>query len=652
MLKKHCSEEQLIAHLDNELAPALRDEVEEHLSLCWKCRGRRADLENGIHRVSQALDRSTYPPPNWTDRTRRRLLAEMAAQETNRSISFPSSRPALRSWQGPLRIAAALAASVALCVSVYTYWFERDMQVRAHSQIERFVQSDLGLGQQSLHQVMLLELREPNARTAAKELRVEVWSDPAAHRHAIRLHDAGELVHAAWKSSAQVWGSSPGFTDTSRTATPLPNLLETRWTPQEAETQLIAWMGANAWKPLRFAPDMRAFAQEHGSEVGLDVPSPHTIRLRASRARNQITTQWSVDMDTRTNRPQSQTIRWQKDGAVMELRVVTEQEELVAGIAIPPDVFTNPMAEAIATLPLPVQPQPTATELYPSAPTSEQLTESAIRIEFLLHHLPADWTRALEIQEAENVIVVRGVTESENARAVIEAEVNDIAWTRTALQSLDALPAISPLSTEDGALSVAPEPAVESVFPLEKELAAHFVAHAANKDEAAKQLAAFSLRAAQLAAELRAETWALQRLDERFPAERLALASASVQREFSLVRQQRQTAIKTTTAALRAIVLPVFGPLHQKLAQANQITDIGDSNAADAVDDKAATGETTISAASAIDDRIRALLAGGTQLDASPGDALGRVLHALDFLQNGRPDEITVGVIEATSIEH
>ena len=70
------------------------------------------------------------------------------------------------------------------------------------------------------------------------------------------------------------------------------------------------------------------------------------------------------------------------------------------------------------------------------------------------------------------------------------------------------------------------------------------------------------------------------------------------------------------------------------------------------MDDKAATGETTISAASAIDDRIRALLAGGTQLDASPGDALGRVLHALDFLQNGRPDEITVGVIEATSIEH
>jgi anti-sigma factor RsiW len=54
-VQNHCTDEQLLGHLDGELSRRLEYSVGRHLKCCWECRRRMNELEEQIRSVSRLL---------------------------------------------------------------------------------------------------------------------------------------------------------------------------------------------------------------------------------------------------------------------------------------------------------------------------------------------------------------------------------------------------------------------------------------------------------------------------------------------------------------------------------------------------------------------------------------------------------------------
>ena len=73
MLRKHCSDEQLIAHVDGELSRWQESCVRKHLQRCWTCRTRLAEIEEQVRSLTAAFGKQTFPGPQRVERARRRF---------------------------------------------------------------------------------------------------------------------------------------------------------------------------------------------------------------------------------------------------------------------------------------------------------------------------------------------------------------------------------------------------------------------------------------------------------------------------------------------------------------------------------------------------------------------------------------------------
>src|SRR5690606_19337683 len=131
----------------------------------------------------------------------------------------------------------------------------------------------------------------------------------------------------------------------------LPEVLQAQWTSEDAEMELLAWMGSRAWKPIALSNDLRKFSEAPDARIETSPLSNDMVRLRTTRERPDVTTQWTVEINDVTHRPNRQTIRWHRNDETMEIELVTEQEEMVASLSIPPEIFENPLSVETSVLP-------------------------------------------------------------------------------------------------------------------------------------------------------------------------------------------------------------------------------------------------------------------------------------------------------------
>jgi anti-sigma factor RsiW len=109
-LRKHCSDERLLAHADGELPVWRAPFVKWHLNLCWDCRNRLHELEAQTQRLAKAFRSDTLLGPERTYRARERFLAWRHAFEQH---SGPGASVAPRSFAR-----VALLASVCLIAGI------------------------------------------------------------------------------------------------------------------------------------------------------------------------------------------------------------------------------------------------------------------------------------------------------------------------------------------------------------------------------------------------------------------------------------------------------------------------------------------------------------------------------------------------------
>jgi hypothetical protein len=106
MMQMHIPDEELIQSMDGELEERRAGEVREHVSHCWRCRARQAELERavgefvGLHR--ETLD-PRIPPVEGPAARLRASLAELAPK---------APRRLLRVWMPLAWSAGAIAATI------------------------------------------------------------------------------------------------------------------------------------------------------------------------------------------------------------------------------------------------------------------------------------------------------------------------------------------------------------------------------------------------------------------------------------------------------------------------------------------------------------------------------------------------------------
>lgn len=108
MLRKHCSDDQLLAFLDGELEGRGAAGVARHLESCWLCRGRQQELEAAAQRLARMVDSEAYPDAGWLATARQRL--DESIERCDAAEVVASSRPAWWRW---ILVPAACAAATA-----------------------------------------------------------------------------------------------------------------------------------------------------------------------------------------------------------------------------------------------------------------------------------------------------------------------------------------------------------------------------------------------------------------------------------------------------------------------------------------------------------------------------------------------------------
>jgi hypothetical protein len=104
MPEQHPADLTLLSYVEDELAPAARQDVAEHLVACRACADHVRRLEAGRAALRSA------PPLELSDERRARMLAELPDRHPRRSLSDYLRRGALIA--APVAVAAGLAAVV------------------------------------------------------------------------------------------------------------------------------------------------------------------------------------------------------------------------------------------------------------------------------------------------------------------------------------------------------------------------------------------------------------------------------------------------------------------------------------------------------------------------------------------------------------
>ena len=106
----HLSDQELLLAADGELSSRRATQVHEHLSACWDCRARMAEIEKTITDFARAHRQTLDPQLPPIDGPRALLRAQLAEL---------ASKPQANSWRWLFQFNAPLRAAAFICIAVF-----------------------------------------------------------------------------------------------------------------------------------------------------------------------------------------------------------------------------------------------------------------------------------------------------------------------------------------------------------------------------------------------------------------------------------------------------------------------------------------------------------------------------------------------------
>ncbi len=405
----HCSDEELLAHLDGGLPAFGERRVSRHLKSCWRCRTRLSAYEKQIHRLATAMDEWPFPEPEWTKDAKHRLNQSLRQFESE--FSEPRSRD-FGVWAVRGSVAAAALILTAGLGFLWMQYFQprlRPADVIAHATtVER------ALYRQSVHQTFSIQIAQVRPVQKAINTQLEVWCDRDSGKFASRLIETGGgLKHALWRPSADAeFLYRPALSQSVTRQSPhqampvsLVSLADYGLEPEQLESGFMRWLEGRSWTAISFASDISVWSAEDGTVVKAErVPgdsSGPAVRITAERKSRRMVVILTVDVDSSTYRPRIQKLRFETPERAVEVRLAATnirpvRPAEVASSAFPPELRVGtdrqvaiPLRDRIPAIP--PDPARNAVDAGPASPE--------IEAHFALHKAGACLGQAVRVSE-------------------------------------------------------------------------------------------------------------------------------------------------------------------------------------------------------------------------------------------------------------
>jgi hypothetical protein len=424
----HCSDEQLLAHLDGELSVFSSRWVRRHLRSCWRCRTRLSACEQEIQKLTVAVDEWPLPSPEWY---------REAAQRLNRRIReydagfAPSPAQHIRRFAVPVSAAAA----VLLCLSGWFLWNRaHPARLRPVEVIAQVSSVERTLYVQPVEQTFSVEIAQIRPARKTVNAKLQIWSDRDSGRFASRLSaPGGALKHALWRPAsdtefvyrpavtAEVLKRRPHREETM----PLESLADYGLDPGELEGAFLHWLESRSWNPISFASDISRWAAGDGSLATAErirgKDGTPMIRITAQRRSQKMVAVLTVEVDSNSYWPRLQAIRFETPECAIEFRLAATSIQPIRRTEMAASVFRpEPNAAREIHTVKPIVPQ----HEVPADPSTNErpadvlaIDPHAVEARFVLHKAGACLGDPVRIsEEAGGTSVVRLDNEADSYR--------------------------------------------------------------------------------------------------------------------------------------------------------------------------------------------------------------------------------------------
>lgn len=405
----HCSDEELLYHLDGGLPSLSERRVRRHLKSCWRCRTRLGAYEEEIHRLTTGMDEWHFPGPEWIREAKHRLGQRVRDLETG--FSEPRSR-SFKMWAIKGSLAAA---ALILCVGGGFLWLRQSATpLRPSEVIEHTSTVERALYEQPVHQTFSVEISQIRPVPKAVNTQLEIWSDRGSGKFASRLSENGGVIkHALWRPSADAeFLYRPAVSQSvirqsphRATSVTLVSLADYGLEPEQLESGFMRWLESRSWSAISLASDISVWSAEDGTIVRAErvrggKGSP-TVRITAERKSRRMVAVLTVEVDSNSYWPRIQTLRFETPERTVEFRLAATsirpvRPAEVASSVYPPDLraatdrpVAIPQRERVPAFP--IQPVPNTADTEPISPE--------IEAHYALHKAGACLGQAVRVSE-------------------------------------------------------------------------------------------------------------------------------------------------------------------------------------------------------------------------------------------------------------
>jgi hypothetical protein len=412
---RHCTDEQLIAHADGELAWRKNFSVSRHLKRCWECRARQHDLEDEVRRISAAASQS---PPFAADiaRAKQRFLDWKRQEEFAHAFEPHPQRVSWIPWAAAFSAAAVLVAWVALPGP--------SRPITARDLLQRGQDAERTTAQvPAVHQVIDVRIRQERPVVREQTGRLEIWTDRPSRRYASHFLDGrGTLRYARWQPAT----GRREFFDAQAGARIQPAVIDA--SPENAMLRVgdadldeiaqafLEWVRRRPWQPVVLSDDLIQLESEDGTNIKAErlhaADGSPSFQITAEREARGVRVRFLLVLDPQSYRPRIEVVRFEKGQKSVELRLRVESLELGEGQRQPAVFVPRLPAEAR---------QPTLAR-QPGAETdrrSDVADAAEVEVWHALHGLGACLDEVVDITGGSNGIRVHGLVASEERRREI-----------------------------------------------------------------------------------------------------------------------------------------------------------------------------------------------------------------------------------------
>jgi anti-sigma factor RsiW len=589
----HLPDETLLQSLDDELSQKDASLAEAHLYSCWFCRARREEISHAIAAIveHQNAVAAPYLPPPPDDR--RIFLARLDALTTELGNPFPFEREIQRLFQfmksaqrGPL---AWAAAALLLVVTVTMFYDLRKPHIVSAKELLDLAAASEENGLKARPQSVVIQ--KVRVQVNGKTLTNTIYRDVAHHRVASRTDAAGQDaadVKEIFLRSSFGWDTVLDPDAYGRWRASLPN-----------ENDSVEHVGGDM---LRL---------ETRSAAGPVVEASLTVRTNDFHA---------VEESLRL-----------RDNA--QIQVVEESWVVVENASVPSDIFgpaeAEPPGALTAGLPLITNKN--------SLPRESDLANSEMEAQSALHDLGADLGEQIGLTiRPDRVISIDGVLSDDARKRQLTDALQGIHYVQLHLLTVDEAAAQEEQTERrSGANQLArtDQPLVQlaaSAAPLlESQLRSRFP----DKDQRI-QYVNQTLSLAQLAS---GRAWALNRLADQYPPEKIALLNGIERSKLHMLLTDHISALREDTSALLNQLGQILSLTSNTPAVNASVADLashGDPDKPQASDDWQNHIRRIHSSVDVVHESISTLLAGSPDSDKDNVDTIELNLRtALNRLQ-------------------